>query len=649
MFKNLKLGSKIGLGFFVVLALLSIVLGISVLALQKADHGIDSYRLLARNTNLTGRLQANMLMVRMNVKDFLLTQDNKDLEEYKKYVSKMNGFLNDAQKQIKNPERLALINSIDADIKRYENAFSDVATLISKTNSIYDTELVPHGEVMRNTIAKIIQFAHDNYAPDTSYLANKIQEKMFIGRLFVVKFMQSSNDKDFDIAIDSMDKTLKEEIVILDQNTKETTLRSLLNEFKVAHIKYIEDMYSIHTLIEERNSIIANTLDRIGPEVAKSIEEVKLSIMKVQDTLGPELKTNTDNSINLTLLLSVIAIALGVIAAYLLTVSITKPIHKAVEAANQLAKGDLTIEIGETNKDETGILLHSIQNTARNLRDMISTISASSIELASASEELAVVTEQTSQGIVQQEMETDLVATAMNEMAATVNDVANNAANAAKAANQADKEAESGSQVVGHTISAINTLTDSVNHSSEKLSEVEVEVVNISNILNVIRGIADQTNLLALNAAIEAARAGEYGRGFSVVADEVRSLAGRTQESTQEIQNIIEKLQVGTQSTVTVMNQGKLQAEQCVEQANDTSTALQAITNAISVINDMNMQIASASEQQSSVAESINENVINVKRIAEDNAAASNQTQSSSSEIAQLAEKLRELVVQFKV
>lgn len=649
MFKNIRLGSKIGLVFFVVLGLLSVVLGISVFALQKADNGIYQYRGLARDTNLVGQLQANMLMVRMNVKDFLITQSDKDLKQYQEYLSKMNSFLDDAKKDIQKPERADLIAKVDTSLDRYEKAFLDVITLFHKRNKVYDKQLLPHGEAMSSIIDKIIQSAYDDDDIEAAIYASNVQGKMLIGRLFVVTFLQSNRDEDFNIAIENMDIALKVRISDLDRSLQNSTRRDLLEEFITAHTKYIKGIYSIHRLIKERNAIIENTLNQIGPDVAKNIEYVKLSIMEEQDTLGPELKANTDNSINMSLLLSFAAVSIGAVAAYLLTISITRPIHKAVNVANQLAEGDLTIEIGETSKDETGLLLNSIQNTARSLRDMISTISNASAELASASEELAVVTEQTSQGILQQETETELVATAMNEMTATVHDVAANAASAAKAANQADKEANSGSKVVEQTILAIHALTNSVNNSSEKLSGVELEVVNISSILDVIRSIAEQTNLLALNAAIEAARAGEQGRGFAVVADEVRSLAGRTQNSTQEIQQIIEKLQVGTQSTVTVMNHGKVQADQCVEQANDTNIALRAIAHAIGVINDMNFQIASASEQQSSVSESINENVINVKRIAEENARSANQVRGSSSEIAQLAEQLRQLAVQFKV
>jgi methyl-accepting chemotaxis protein len=502
---------------------------------------------------------------------------------------------------------------------------------------------------MRKAIADIIQSAYDDNDTAAVYHASHVQEKLLFGRLFVSKFLSSNSQEDYSIAVNAIGMKLEAEATELKQYLQNPIRLNLLSQLIKAQQGYVSGLTEIHRLIVERNELIENTLNRIGPQVAKNVEEVKLSVMAEQDRLGPELAANTDASVNLSLFLSVVAIAIGAIAAYFLTVSITRPIRQAVKAANQLAEGDLTVEVKNTSRDEIGLLLESIQSTATNLRNIVTTISGASAELASASEELAVVTEQSTQGIENQQTETDLVATAMNEMAATVHDVADNAAKAAEAANQADSEAGVGAQVVAQTISTISTLADRVNESSEELEKVEQETINIGNILDVIRGIADQTNLLALNAAIEAARAGDQGRGFAVLADEVRSLALRTQESTQEIQNIIEQLQVGTQSTVTVMNQGKKQAAQSVAQANETGSALQAITHAISVINDMNIQIASASEQQSSVAENINENVINVKRIAEENAVAANQTRASTSEISQLSEQLKELVTQFKI
>ncbi len=639
-----------GLGFGIVLALLSSVLAVSIYALTKTDEGIKEYRTLASDTNLAGRLQANMLMVRLYVKDFIISNNENDLERYNHYVSSMHQFINEAEKSMTSEERAKIVNYIKSSVITYENALQQVVALVNQRNKIHDEYLLPEGDKMAELIAEILDSAYENDDIDALYDAGLTQKAMFTGELYVATFLETNAKEDYDVAIQNMGLALGNEIQTLEKSLKgNSRLSAILSEFEKSHENYIVAMGDIHNLILKRNNIISQTLDIIGPDVAEQVENLKLSVMADQDTLGPRLEAEADRSIVITTILAAIAMISGFAAAYILTKGITTPIHEAVRAANRLAEGDLTVNVTSKSKDETGMLLSAIQNTTNNLKQMLTTISMTSSNLASTSEELAVVTEQTSQGIRQQEMETEMVATAMSEMAATVGDVANNAVNAAEAASEGDHQARSGALVVEQTIDSINSLSDSVNQSSEKLAGVQKDVVNISSILDVIKDIADQTNLLALNAAIEAARAGEQGRGFAVVADEVRSLAVRTQSSTAEIQTIIEQLQAGTKDTVAVMTQGKELADHCVEHANKTGAALDSITNAISVINDMNMQIASASEQQSSVAETINENVVNVKRVAEENAVASDQTRSSSTEIARLAEQLNEMVSQFKI
>jgi methyl-accepting chemotaxis protein len=649
MFKNLKLGKKIGLGFSLVLVLLTSVALIGLFGINKADKGIEHYRSSVTDTNLMSRLQSSMLMVRLSVLSYLSSHNQADFANYKSQLAILNQYLSDAKTEITQSEKLSIIDEISQSITTYDQAFAQVVNLSTKLASTYTQRLVPHGEEMRNSIDKLISYM--GYSSNQSDILDAValQREMLVGRLFVVKYFESNQEADYQVAVEHMETILSKNINNLSEKLSSTGGQEVLTTFDKSHKAYVDDMHQIYDLVQQRHTLTSGTLTIIGPKVAELAENVKSMVLIEQETLGPELEQTTHQSMIATSILALAAMVIGIGASLVLSNIITKPIYQAVKAANQLAEGDLTIQIPEHAQDETGMLLEAVQNTATKLRLMIGTISQSSIELASASEELAVVTEQSSQGILQQETETDLVATAMNEMASTVHDVANNAAKAADAANQADKEAASGSAVVELTIKAINELHDNVNNSSTKLDEVEKQVDNISKILSVIRGIADQTNLLALNAAIEAARAGEQGRGFAVVADEVRSLASRTQDSTQEIQNIIGHLQSGTKLTVEAMEEGKLHAVTCVKQAEQTNSALTAITGAIALINEMNFQIASASEQQSTVAETINQNVESVRRIAEENASGASQTMSSSKEIAQLADRLNRLVVQFKI
>jgi aerotaxis receptor len=255
--------------------------------------------------------------------------------------------------------------------------------------------------------------------------------------------------------------------------------------------------------------------------------------------------------------------------------------------------------------------------------------------------------EQSSDGIRQQQSETDQVATAITEMAASVQEVARNAQNTADAADKADAEARAGRQVVADTGTAIGRLAAEVEKASGVIQQLETRSSEITSVLDVIRGIAEQTNLLALNAAIEAARAGEQGRGFAVVADEVRTLASRTQQSTQEIQSMIEKLQDGARSAVKVMTLSREQADSSVEQARHAAASLENITRSVSVITDMSAQIATAVEEQSAVGEEINRNVVSIRHISDANADTGAQSEQAAQNVAQLALSLQQLATQF--
>lgn len=346
--------------------------------------------------------------------------------------------------------------------------------------------------------------------------------------------------------------------------------------------------------------------------------------------------------------LLVIMIALVAIAT-VLTRSIVVPLADAVAVAERVATGDLTQDITVTGHDEPALLLRALSRMQASLRDTIRKIAASSDQLASASEELHTVTEDTSRGLHQQSAEIDQAATAVNQMTAAVEEVANNAVSTADASQGADRTTRDGREQVNQALASIQHLVDDVTGTSAEIEQLASSANEISRVLDVIGAIAGQTNLLALNAAIEAARAGEAGRGFAVVADEVRALAHRTQQSTAEIEQMIAGIQNGTERAVTAMHSSQGRATGTLEVAQGAGQALEVIAEAIASINQRNLVIASASEEQAQVAREVDRNLVNIRDLAMQTSAGANQTSAAAQDLSRLAVDLNGMVAQFKV
>ncbi|MBF8725962.1 methyl-accepting chemotaxis protein [Pseudomonas putida] len=346
--------------------------------------------------------------------------------------------------------------------------------------------------------------------------------------------------------------------------------------------------------------------------------------------------------------LVVILLAL-VMIAYLLTRSIIVPLAQAVTAAERVAAGDLTQPIKAEGRDEPALLLQALARMQANLRQTIARIAASSDQLASASEELHTVTEDTSRGLHQQSAEIDQAATAVNQMTVAVEEVASNAVSTADASKDADRTTRDGRDQVNQALQSIEQLVAEVTGTSAQVQQLATSANEITRVLDVIGAIAGQTNLLALNAAIEAARAGEAGRGFAVVADEVRALAHRTQQSTAEIEQMIAGIQNGTERAVTAMSSSQGRAAGTLEVAQGAGRALEVIAEAIASINQRNLVIASASEEQAQVAREVDRNLVNIRDLSMQTSAGANQTSAAAQDLSRLAVDLNAMVAQFKV
>ena len=428
----------------------------------------------------------------------------------------------------------------------------------------------------------------------------------------------------------------------------------LYQTFKTAQERYNQGAERVVQLAEvgdfdQAMSVINGELSSAADEMAEVLLQLAEFNQEASRTAAGVADQTFKDSRLLILILLGGAVLLAALMALMISRSVVRPLSTALSAAQTIAGGDLTSNIEATGQDEPARLLEALAVMRENLRSAISQISNSSTQLASATEELSSVAEDASRSLQEQTDEVQQAASAVNEMTAAVEDVARNATETSEASVTSAEDAETGRARVVETVEAIQHMTAEIKRTSSSVNELADQASDIGKVMDVIVAIAEQTNLLALNAAIEAARAGEAGRGFAVVADEVRALAHRTQSSTKEIGSIVTSIQSGTKTAVSSMEESWDRATATLDIANAAGEALERIANGITQISDRNQVIASASEEQATVAREVDRNLLKISDIATRSAAGANQTSASAEELSKLAVELNTLVSRFQL
>lgn len=600
----MKLSSKLTAGFGGVLALLVLLAGIAYWALEDSTQGFTDYRALARDTNLGGRLQANMLMVRMKVKDFIISGSEEDVKQYQQYYDEMSGFMERAQAEIDNPERASLVDAADERVKTYGAGFLEVTDLQGQRDQLVNGILNVKGPLMEQKLTTILTSAQRDGDMEAAYRGGMALRNLLLARLYVVKYLEQNDQASVD-RVHSEGATLKEELETLSQSLRNPERRQLLTEVLTLEDEYLAAFDKLVGVISERNSIIAERLDVLGPEIGQDVEDVKLSVMNEQNVLGPKLQAANKRAVMLAMIISAAALVIGIATAFFIIRTINRQLGRdpaeIASIAEEVARGNLDMRFDD---DAVGVYAN-MKDMAEQLTRVVGDVREGSTNVASGSTQLSSAAQTLSEGATEQAASIEEVSSSIEQMASNIQQNTESAQETEKIALQAATEAEKSGSAVTQAVSAMKDI-------AEKIS--------------IIEEIARQTNLLALNAAIEAARAGEHGKGFAVVAAEVRKLAERSGEAAGEISEL-------STTTVDVAEQAGTMLESLVPNIQKTADLVQAIT--------------AASSEQNSGAEQISKAISQLDTVIQQNASAAEQMASTSEELSGQSNQLEETMSFF--
>ncbi|MCL1088574.1 methyl-accepting chemotaxis protein [Shewanella profunda] len=625
---NISVTNKLRLGFGILLLLIFIVAAAGYKGLTSID--ISSSRL-----EFIANVDKALLAAKTARLEFIASGDLKKLDQLQILIedtkSGLQGQLSESS-DIKDREYLQ--QSMVA-MDRYHQSINQFSDVFKHKQELKVTGAQVGAKLVATYAELVDRMTNTAQATQNTELlkdALSVSQQMTMLRYYIRGYVYDSSDINLKTAKDAITKLLQTITTLKGEDTAQAI--QILNRYD----------HDIDALVD-----VNRDLENLALSMGEAAQTLIVNIRELVDIQKHKRDEADAQAKSVVIVTLIVALVVGPLLAWLISGQIVGPLKQTLITARKIAAGDLSSTIHSERKDEMGELLRTMGEMNSTLKEVLTQIGDSVVKLASSAEVLSAVTEQNSAGMQNQRSETDQVATAINEMAATVQEVSASAENVALAAKEADHTTATGNKKVIEAVGQIELLAKEIATTANAMERLQSESDSIGTVLDVIKSVAEQTNLLALNAAIEAARAGEAGRGFAVVADEVRSLASRTQSSTKEIENMIVNLQKGTLESVQMMTKSRTLSDGAVSLSREAEEMLVDIADAVNRIQDMTHQIAAASEEQSAVAEDINKSIVKVRDIAEQTADGAAETARSAEDLASLGITLKGLLRRFKL